>query len=93
MRRRVRRGAAILVAAAAPAVPGALREQLDPAGGRLVMPVGPRDRQELHRVVRDGDEWTETKRRPGRVRAAHRRGWLASVTVEAPATLGILGRP
>jgi protein-L-isoaspartate(D-aspartate) O-methyltransferase len=49
----------ILVAAAAPAVPEALREQLDPAGGRLVLPVGPRDRQDLLVIVRNGNEWTE----------------------------------
>jgi len=49
----------ILVAAAAPAVPVALREQLDPAGGRLVLPVGPRDRQDLLVIVRNGKEWTE----------------------------------
>jgi protein-L-isoaspartate(D-aspartate) O-methyltransferase len=49
----------ILVAAAAPAVPEALREQLDPAGGRLVLPVGPRDRQDLLVIVRKGNEWTE----------------------------------
>jgi protein-L-isoaspartate(D-aspartate) O-methyltransferase len=50
---------AILVAAAAPAIPEALREQLDPDGGRLVVPVGPRDRQELVVVTRNGDAWTE----------------------------------
>ncbi len=49
----------ILVAAAAPAIPDALREQLDPAGGRLVLPVGPRDRQELIVVIRQGAEWVE----------------------------------
>jgi protein-L-isoaspartate(D-aspartate) O-methyltransferase len=49
----------ILVAAAAPAVPDALREQLDPAGGRLVLPVGPRDRQDLLVIVRSGNEWSE----------------------------------
>lgn len=49
----------ILVAAAAPAIPDALREQLGD-GRRLVMPVGPRDRQELLVVQRHGDEWLET---------------------------------
>jgi protein-L-isoaspartate(D-aspartate) O-methyltransferase len=49
----------ILVAAAAPSIPDALREQLDPNGGRLVLPVGPRDRQELIVVTRDGNDWTE----------------------------------
>jgi protein-L-isoaspartate(D-aspartate) O-methyltransferase len=49
----------ILVAAAAPAVPVVLREQLDPAGGRLVLPVGPRNRQDLLVIVRNGNEWVE----------------------------------
>ena len=49
----------ILVAAAAPAIPDALREQLDPAGGRLVLPVGPRDHQDLLVVTRNGNEWIE----------------------------------
>jgi protein-L-isoaspartate(D-aspartate) O-methyltransferase len=49
----------ILVAAAAPAVPAALRMQLDPDGGRLVVPVGPRDHQDLIVVTRNGDEWRE----------------------------------
>lgn len=49
----------ILVAAAAPAVPEALREQLDPDGGRLVVPVGPRDHQNLLLVIRRGDRWQE----------------------------------
>jgi protein-L-isoaspartate(D-aspartate) O-methyltransferase len=49
----------ILVTAAAPAIPVALREQLDPVGGRLVLPVGPRDRQDLIVVMRNGDEWVE----------------------------------
>ena len=54
----------ILVAAAAPRVPDALRNQLDPEGGRLVVPVGGRDRQELVVVTRDGDRWTETSDGP-----------------------------
>ena len=37
----------------------ALREQLDPDGGRMVIPVGPRDRQELLVVIRQGNEWVE----------------------------------
>lgn len=51
----------ILVAAAAPSVPEVLREQLAPVGGRLVLPVGSRDRQELILVTRDGDTWTESR--------------------------------
>ena len=49
----------IVVTAAAPSVPQPLREQLDPDGGRLVVPVGGRDRQDLIVVVRRGDEWLE----------------------------------
>ena len=49
----------IIVTAAAPAIPDQLREQLRD-GGRLVIPVGTRDRQVLTRSVRHGDEWIET---------------------------------
>ncbi len=48
----------ILVAAAAPFVPNALRDQLAD-GARLVIPVGPRDRQMLTVVTRHGNDWTE----------------------------------
>jgi protein-L-isoaspartate(D-aspartate) O-methyltransferase len=48
----------ILVAAAAPSVPGALREQLGDRR-RLVIPVGSRSLQELMVVERRGDEWVE----------------------------------
>jgi protein-L-isoaspartate(D-aspartate) O-methyltransferase len=49
----------IIVTAAAPTIPTELREQLAD-GGRLVIPVGPRDRQVLTLVVRDGNEWRDT---------------------------------
>jgi protein-L-isoaspartate(D-aspartate) O-methyltransferase len=48
----------IIVTAAAPAVPQALRDQLA-EGGHLVIPVGPRDRQILMVVTRHGDAWIE----------------------------------
>jgi protein-L-isoaspartate(D-aspartate) O-methyltransferase len=49
----------IIVTAAAPAIPLELREQLAD-GGRLVIPIGPRDRQILTLVVRHGNDWVET---------------------------------
>ena len=49
----------ILVTAAAPSIPPALREQLDPDGGRLVIPIGSLEQQELVVVDRHGDAWSE----------------------------------
>lgn len=49
----------IIVTAAAPSIPNELRGQLAD-GGRLVIPVGPRDHQVLTLVVRHGDDWRET---------------------------------
>src|SRR5690349_17287147 len=49
----------IIVTAAAPSIPNELRSQLAD-GGRLVIPVGPRDHQVLTLVVRHGDDWRET---------------------------------
>ena len=48
----------IVVTAAAPSIPDALREQLAD-GARLVIPVGPRDRQLLTIVTRHGNEWLD----------------------------------
>lgn len=49
---------AIVVSAGAPAVPDHLLDQLVD-GGRLVIPVGGREQQELVRVVRSGEEFVE----------------------------------
>lgn len=49
----------IMVTAAAPSIPTELRDQLADRG-RLVIPVGSRDRQTLMLVVRHGNDWTET---------------------------------
>jgi len=51
---------AIVVSAGAPEVPEQLLEQLAD-GGRLVIPVGDRDEQELVRVVRRGDGFVESR--------------------------------
>jgi protein-L-isoaspartate(D-aspartate) O-methyltransferase len=49
----------IVVTAGAPSIPDALREQLG-IGARLVIPVGPRDRQDLRIVERTGEaDWRE----------------------------------
>ena len=48
----------IMVTAAAPTVPNELRDQLA-EDGRLVIPVGPRDRQLLTIVERHGNDWLE----------------------------------
>jgi protein-L-isoaspartate(D-aspartate) O-methyltransferase len=55
---------AILVTAASPGIPTPLREQLDPDGGRLVIPVGDREGQWLTVVERHADEWTERPMEP-----------------------------
>lgn len=51
----------ILVAAGAPAVPEALKEQLSSDGGRLVVPVGPPEQQWLTIVTRSGDRFDEAR--------------------------------
>lgn len=52
---------AILVTAGAPEAPDSLKDQLDPDGGRLVIPVGPRTQQDLYRYERSGTEITSTR--------------------------------
>lgn len=54
---------AILVAAAAPTIPEALLAQLA-VGGRLVIPVGPRDEQSLEVVVRTAEGSTRRRIAP-----------------------------
>ncbi len=48
---------AIIVTAAAPALPGPLRSQLSRDGGRLVIPVGSQKEQYLERVTRQDSRW------------------------------------
>jgi len=52
---------AISVAAGAPRIPQALLDQLDPCGGRLAIPVGSTQDQELRLVRKHGDQ-TETRK-------------------------------
>lgn len=54
----------ILVTAGGPRVPPPLLEQLDPDGGRLVMPVGGRAHQFLTLVERRGDAYRTTELEP-----------------------------
>jgi protein-L-isoaspartate(D-aspartate) O-methyltransferase len=54
----------ILVTAGGPSVPQPLLEQLDPDGGRLVMPVGNREHQLLTLVERQGDHLRRSEREP-----------------------------
>lgn len=54
----------ILVTAGGPSVPQPLLRQLAADGGRLVMPVGDRDRQVLTLVERDGDDLRSTEYEP-----------------------------
>jgi protein-L-isoaspartate(D-aspartate) O-methyltransferase len=55
---------AVLVTAAGPSVPDPLLEQLSPRGGKLVMPVGRRDHQELTVVERRGEDYVQWGRDP-----------------------------
>ncbi len=55
---------AILVTAGGPSIPQPLLDQLDPNGGKLVMPVGARDHQDLTVVRRLGTELINEVREP-----------------------------
>jgi protein-L-isoaspartate(D-aspartate) O-methyltransferase len=55
---------AVIVAAAAPSVPKPLLDQLQPEGGRLVMPVGTRQHQMLTVIERHGDQFRRWEREP-----------------------------
>jgi protein-L-isoaspartate(D-aspartate) O-methyltransferase len=50
----------ILVAAGAPRAPDALKQQLSPGGGCLVIPIGPAEQQWLTVITRDGDRFSES---------------------------------
>jgi protein-L-isoaspartate(D-aspartate) O-methyltransferase len=56
----------IIVTAAAPRLPLALREQLSPDGGRLVVPVGSASEQSLVAIERNGEQYTQTPLGPVR---------------------------
>ena len=73
--RRARLTQAILVTAAAPSVPQALLDQLA-EGGRLVLPVGGSDGQDLQRWQRAGRAVSRRNPFPGLVCAAARCGGL-----------------
>jgi protein-L-isoaspartate(D-aspartate) O-methyltransferase len=66
---------AILVAAAAPALPPPLLEQLK-EGGRLIAPIGSEDHQQLLLVTRGGSSYSTEHREPCRfVPLLGRHGW------------------
>lgn len=48
---------AIIVSAAAPSLPGPLRSQMYPQGGRMVIPIGDTQRQYLDVILRTGNRW------------------------------------
>jgi protein-L-isoaspartate(D-aspartate) O-methyltransferase len=55
---------AVIVAAAAPALPGPLRSQLRERGGRMVLPIGDRNNQYLEVVTRQGNRWEIERTEP-----------------------------
>lgn len=54
----------IIVTAAAPEAPGTYKEQLSEEGGQLVIPVGSRYSQVLHRITRFQDRFTKEEFTP-----------------------------
>ena len=57
---------AIIVTAAAPALPEPLRLQMSSDGGRMVLPIGSRQQQTLERVQRNDNSWTMERTIPVR---------------------------
>jgi protein-L-isoaspartate(D-aspartate) O-methyltransferase len=55
---------AVIVTAAGPSVPVPLLEQMEPEGGRLIMPVGVRQHQWLTLVERQGDDYSSRPLEP-----------------------------
>ncbi len=71
---------AILVTAASPHVPGPLCAQLRREGGRLVLPVGDRERQDIQRVTRQGKQlYVETLTPVRFVPLIGQYGWRSSL--------------
>jgi protein-L-isoaspartate(D-aspartate) O-methyltransferase len=69
---------AILVAAGAPSVPGPLLAQLA-EGGRLILPVGGAEHQELQLIERNGNEFRKQQMEPCRfVPLVGHHGWKES---------------
>lgn len=70
----------ILVTAAAPRIPPSLIDQLSPVAGRMVIPIGEPDDQNIVAVTRDGDEVREHRLGPVRfVPLIGRGGWAATL--------------
>lgn len=71
---------AILVAAAAPSIPQPLAGQLT-EGGRMILPVGPPDHQQLVLIVRHGTSFVTTRLEPCQfVPLIGRHGWQESLS-------------
>jgi protein-L-isoaspartate(D-aspartate) O-methyltransferase len=76
---------AIVVTAGAPALPGPLRAQLHPQGGRMILPIGDRSEQYLEIVTRQGNRWElEQTLRVRFVPLLGRYGFKAAVPKDSP---------